>query len=175
MVSLSLRFPRTRIQEWADRYSFPGEDELIEMVASPARDRGCLRRDEFMKLCAWKTPRSKPRCAANTDDSLRKVTRIALDPGSPERVKIEILTQLSGVGWPTASVILHLCDKNLYPILDYRALWSVGVKAPSQYGFELWQAYTQFTRELSREAGCSMRTLDRALWQYSKEHQPGSR
>ena len=79
---------------------------------------------------------------------------------------------LDGVGWPTASVLLHFGHAEPYPILDYRALWSCGVpRPPSQYSFGLWWPYTRFCREITRRYGISMRTLDRALWQYSKERQ----
>jgi hypothetical protein len=79
---------------------------------------------------------------------------------------------LDGVSWPTASVILHFCHPEPYPVLDYRALWAVGVDAPSAYTFELWWGYVQICREIARETGMDMRELDRALWQYAKENQP---
>jgi hypothetical protein len=82
-----------------------------------------------------------------------------------------VLRSLAGVEWPTASVILHFCDRRPYPILDYRALWSLGYRKPPAYTFAFWMAYTRFTRELSQATGHSMRTVDKALWQYSKEHQ----
>ena len=72
---------------------------------------------------------------------------------------------------PTASVILHFCDTRPYPVLDYRALWSLGYSRPPVYTFEFWSAYTHFTRALAQSTGHDMRTVDRALWQYSKHHQ----
>jgi hypothetical protein len=78
---------------------------------------------------------------------------------------------LRGVSWPTASVVLHFCDTRRYPILDFRALWSLGYATPPAYNLEFWLAYTTFTRALARRRGLSMRILDRALWQYSSEHQ----
>jgi hypothetical protein len=79
---------------------------------------------------------------------------------------------LQGVAYPMASVILHFLHEDPYPILDVRALWSVGVDALPRGGhnFELWQAYTAYTRELAQAAGVSMRVLDRALWQHAYEH-----
>jgi hypothetical protein len=72
---------------------------------------------------------------------------------------------------PTASVLLHLA-RQTYPIIDYRALWSLGIDPPpAYYSFEFWWKYTRACRSLADEAGVSMRTLDRALWQYSKELQ----
>ena len=70
-----------------------------------------------------------------------------------------------------ASVILHFRFDNTYPILDFRALWSLGIEERNKYDFELWWAYVLCCRKLARRAGVSMRTLDRALWQYSKENQ----
>jgi hypothetical protein len=35
------------------------------------------------------------------------------------------------------------------------------------------RAYTEYTREIAKESGVSMRVLDRALWQFSKEHPVG--
>ena len=85
---------------------------------------------------------------------------------------IEVLNLSSGVSWPVTSAILHCCYDNLYPVLDSRALWSIGVEKPAVYDFFFWQTYNTFCRELAERTGMSMRQLDRALWQYSKEHQP---
>ena len=78
---------------------------------------------------------------------------------------------LRGVNWPTASVFLHFCGSDRYPILDFRALWSLNAKVPSQYTFEHWWGYVQAVRGLQEASGLSMRIVDRALWQYSKENQ----
>jgi hypothetical protein len=86
------------------------------------------------------------------------------------------LRYLRGVNWPTASVLLHFGTRNRYPILDFRALWSLGNdKRPTSYTFEYWWAYTEACRRLAKEAGVTMRELDRALWQYSKERSMASR
>jgi len=72
----------------------------------------------------------------------------------------------------TASVLLHFGYRDLYPILDFRALWSLSVEPPKEgYDFEFWSAYTTHCRELARQAEVDMRTLDRALWQYSSDNQ----
>ena len=75
------------------------------------------------------------------------------------------------MSWPTASVILHLFHRDPYPILDYRALWSVSLEVPGQYTFSFWWSYVEFCRSLAASAELDMRTLDRALWQFSKENQ----
>ena len=68
-------------------------------------------------------------------------------------------------------MILHFCDRAPYPILDYRALWSLGTGVPPTYSLTFWMRYTDFVRGLAERTGSSMRIVDRALWQYSKEQQ----
>ena len=165
-----LRFPRPEIADWASRYSYPAEDSIVDAVGPAVRARGYLKRGEFLRLCRWKTPRSQPRCAENSASQVREATAIALATDD-ERAKMYVLRSLAGVEWPTASVILHFCDGRPYPILDYRALWSLGYQKPPAYTFDFWMAYTAFTRELARSTGLSMRIVDKALWQYSKQHQ----
>ena len=79
---------------------------------------------------------------------------------------------LDGVSWPTASAILHFAHRDPYPVLDYRAVWTVGVDSP-WYDYAFWAAYTAFCRALATAHGLTMRELDRALWQFSKDQQPG--
>ncbi len=53
-------------------------------------------------------------------------------------------------------------------------LWSLGHAKPPAYTVDFWLAYTRFMRDLAVASGLSMRELDRALWQYSKENQGGA-
>ncbi|MCA9938487.1 MAG: hypothetical protein KC418_07595 [Anaerolineales bacterium] len=39
------------------------------------------------------------------------------------------------------------------------------------YDFHFWWAHTTFCRDLARQVNVSMRALDPALWQYSRENQ----
>ncbi len=154
-----LRFPQDRLAHWAARYSYPGDARLAEHLAPKIRARGYLVRREFLELCEWKTPRSRPRVAQNSAARIREATTLALVTGD-DRAKIGILRLLDGVGWPTASVLLHFCDTQPYPILDYRALWSLGYSRPSTYTVDFWLAYTRFMRQLAVASGLSIRELD---------------
>ena len=171
-TSFCLQFPASKIEFWAHRYSYEGDDLVLEQLGPKAQDRGFLIRDEFLQIGYWKSPRSRSRCEKNSAGFVEEVTRVALGTES-EELKIGVLTLLSGVSWPTASVILHFCSKDPYPILDYRALSSLGLSPPPTYNFPFWWKYTCFIRDLSRRTGHDLRTIDRALWQYSKENQEG--
>ena len=122
-------------------------------------------------VAKWKSARSAPRVLRNSEDYVREVTGFALT-ARDERARIEALTVLDGVLWPTASVVLHLFHADPYPILDFRALWSVSEKVPVQYTFPFWLRYVHFCRKLAEHHGVGMRVLDRALWQYSNVKQP---
>jgi hypothetical protein len=173
-MKFQLRFDSSKIVELAGRYSYPKEDTLTDIIGPAVRQRGHFTRDEFLSVAEWKSPRNRKRYALNDDGFITAATRTALS--SPhERLRIEVLILLYGVSWPTASVLLHFGHPDPYPILDFRALWSLGVDVPADsygfYNFALWWEYTVFCRGLAKECRVSMRGLDRALWQYSKESQ----
>jgi hypothetical protein len=106
--------------------------------------------------------------AANSLQAVTSRTRRAL-AASDESARITPLLELRGVGVPTASTLLYFVFPGRYPILDVRALESLGVKPRSQYPVSFWLAYLGACRELARRCGVSIRTLDKALWQHSKE------
>lgn len=167
-----LRFAHREIPGLARAY-VNGDRRAVDLpaISRAVRRRGHYTKREFLAVCRWKSERTKKWCASNSADEVEIITRAALT-SSDERVRIETLTMLNGVSWPTASVLLHFGHKDPYPILDYRALWAVGIDPPPPYGFEFWRDYMRFCRRLADRAEVPIRTLDQALWQYSTWHQP---
>ncbi len=167
MPLFEIQFAPEQVPDLAAR--FPEVDEgAVDTIGSGARARGYYRRLEFLAVCAWKTPRSAPKVALNTEPAVRAATRRALaDPD--EAARMEALLSLTGVGVPTASTLLYFAFPALYPILDVRALESLGVKPRSQYPISFWLGYLEACRALAVECRVSIRTLDKALWQWSKE------
>lgn len=155
---------------WASQYSYPNESDIEDIIAPRIKRRGYIDAADLAALCYWKTPRIQPRCASNDESFIIATTRIALTTDN-EQLRIEVLMLLSGVAYPMASVILHFCHPDRYPILDFRALWTLGYDTPPRYTFPFWQAYTHACRTLADQTGLSMRDLDRALWAYSKFNQ----
>jgi hypothetical protein len=168
-----IQFPPEQVPDLAAR--FPALDESAhETIGSAARARGYYRRREFLLVCAWKTPRSAPKVALNTEPAVRAATRRALaDPD--EAARMDALLALDGVGVPTASTLLYFAFPALYPILDVRALEALGVKPRSQYPVTFWLGYLEACRALAVQCGVSIRTLDKALWQWSKERSVAAR
>jgi hypothetical protein len=168
-----MRFSAAEITRWAGQYSYPRPDrDLVDTVRPSTRAQGHITRDQFLQVCRWKSPRSAPKAEINDDQYVREITTVCFSTKS-ERLRIEVLTLLEGVSWPTASTVLHFCVSEDYPLLDVRALWSLGIEEKrAQYRFQLWDEYVQQCRRIATGAGVSVRTLDKALWQYAKVHQP---
>jgi hypothetical protein len=165
-----LQFPLGRVRDYAARYPVEDDGDALAL-GRLARERGHYTRAEFLRACRWKTPRSAPLVAQNTAASVEALTRVGLSEETGERERVGALLSLRGVGWPTASVLLHLAYPERYPILDVRALHALGVRAPSSYGFRFWEAYVEACVRLAAEAGVDGRTFDQALWQWSKEQE----
>lgn len=167
MPTFKLQFPASEIQALASRFGYADDARLLAAGAA-ARARVHYTRDEFIAVCAWKTPRSRSKVASNSESAVIEATRRALTTAN-EETRMSALLELAGVGVPTASVLLYVAFPDDYPILDVRALESLGVKPRSQYPVSFWLTYLSVCRELARSYGVSIRTLDKALWQHSKE------
>jgi hypothetical protein len=168
---VKLRFPESKIEHWAQKYSYARNEGELLALHEAVRAVGHLNKPQLRLLAQWKSPRSAPYIENNSEGFIREITHFALGT-IDERARIEALTLLDGVLWPTASVILHVFHVERYPILDFRALWSVGMEVPSQYTFAFWLPYVKYGRSVAQRNGVTMRVLDRALWQFSNDNQP---
>jgi len=169
-----LTFPGASIPELATRYALeqsPEEREeewrLVEQVGLTIRRDALLTKGQFLALCRWKSPRRIRLCNENRADRIEESWRLVCST-SDEALRIGVLMALDGVSWPTASVLLHFGHDDPYPILDVRALETLGVRE-TNYTYDFWWSYVQNCRALAGKVGVDMRTLDRALWQWSKE------
>ncbi len=170
MNRFKLRFPERDVAKWSDRYDYTPDPVIENQVVPRVRKAGYLTKPDFMTICKWKTPRSQSLCANNSPEFIESVSKIALSTAN-EQLRIEIWTLLNGVNWPTASTLLFWLHNEEYPILDFRALWSLGYAKPPTYNFPFWSDYVDFCRTLARKCDVTVRTLDQALWQYSSEKQ----
>jgi hypothetical protein len=178
-----MEITKENIIEYAKRFDerFRGtNDEKVydEMVEWFKHSR-LLDKKRFLRILDWKL--TKPFKSAmlekadkqNEDEHIQKQTENALSPQSGEEaIKSLLSPNIVGVGYPVASVILHFAFPDKYPIMDFRVIWSLGWEQPKNYNFDFWQKYCGRIRGISKETGESIRTVEKALWEYSKEHQP---
>lgn len=173
--TFKLQFKPALIHRLAARYTVEQtlgerqeEQRIVREISAGVRKRGFYTRDGFVALCRWKSLRARRRYEELSEELIAEATNIALGARA-EELRIGTLIVLNGVSWPTASVLLHFGQRDPYPILDFRALESLGVKQPSSYTFDFWWQYVEACRKLAATYKVDMRTLDRALWQYSAE------
>ena len=168
-----IKFDLRCVPFWANDYNYRegGKEQFIKL-AEQVRIQGCLTEDDLKTVCEWKSPRFVKNYKINEESFVNEVTRFALST-TCDRAAIESLTILDGVGVPTASSILHFFHKQDYPILDFRALWSVSLIDGKEYKYEYakWSKYVNYCRRLTKEADVCMWDLDCALWQYSNCNQ----
>lgn len=175
-----MKFSRKFFSLYSQKYDgkYKGtDDECVEKELKKWLSKyRYLTREKFIKLGLWKSkrPRRHYKNSKNTDKFVKKVTSFAFKTNN-ERKRIESLLSVNGgikgVSWPVASVILHFSFPEKYPILDYRVIWSLGWKQPENYNFEFWQKYVRELKSLARKFNLPLRTIDKALWFYSKENQ----
>lgn len=168
-MEYALRIPRSEILLYRDRYDYT-EGKRLEKFHGVAQSHGCISVDQLHEICHWKSKRRAELARKNPDALVRELTAFSFS-ARHESSRLGALTLLEGVHFPTASVILHFCLDQTYPILDIRALWSLSIEKPSQYTLPFWEDYVAACRAVAGENGLSVRELDMALWQYSKENQ----
>jgi hypothetical protein len=158
---------RRQVLDLANRYSYASDAFITNEIRPSLERRGHLTGEEFQAICKWKTPRSKSRVAQNEGALIEEASRIVFS-AREERLRIGTFTLLKGVSYPTSSVFLHFLHQDMYPLLDVRTLESLGMDKPAVYTFEFWWEYVLDCRQLAKNLDVDMRTLDKALWQYSK-------
>lgn len=169
MPTFTVQFPLSEVANLAARYSYANDDAECQEAGKAARERGHFTRGEFLLICEWKTARSKGKVAANSESTVVAATRRAI-AATDEMERMEALLMLDGVGVPTASALLFFAFPADYPILDYRALESLGQPTNrTTYSVWYWLRYLDACRSFAAEAQVPIRMLDKALWQASTE------
>ncbi|MFC5595384.1 hypothetical protein [Lysobacter niastensis] len=158
------RIPLKQIRKYQDMYSAYADSEFDHL-----RGVAHLTPAQLYEICRWKSKRRPELALGNSKELVKEITAFAFS-AKCEESRIGVLTLLDGVSFPTASVILHFCVSRSYPILDFRALWSLGIEKPAAYSARFWIEYVECCRNMARDNGLSVRSLDKALWQYSREH-----
>lgn len=161
-------FSRDWVRSLAVRYAY-ADDSAVREAGEAAARRGHYTRDEFMTVVTWKSKRTVPLAQRNSQDSVVQATAQAFATDD-EIARLLFLLSLDGVGAPVASALLHFAYPDRYPILDYRALATLGVLTRrSTYGPDFWVDYVDKCQDIARDAGVTIRDLDKALWQASKD------
>ncbi len=165
---MELLMDRSEICYYASKYD--DNDKPVERLVDDVKGKCYLGKADLLTLSRWKaTKRNSHNIKKNEDRVVEELTGFALK-AKTEKARIDVLYCLHGVRLPVASAILHWFHDDCYPIYDWRALETVGVKKETNTPpFDEWIRYVSFCRRTAKENEITMRELDRALWQYSRE------
>lgn len=166
MLNFVLQFDPALICRLAERYGPEQDSETFAAGARIAAGEHTLA--NLRVIVRWKSARRVALIDHNPSTEIEKSLRFVTNPSTSERAAIEALDRLHGVGIPMASAIMTAIYPDKFTVTDWRALEALGVtKWPDNVDFYL--AYLSACRDLARRYGVSLRALDRALWQWSRE------
>jgi hypothetical protein len=161
-----LQFPPEKIPEYAKKYEF-GDDEAA-LEAGRKISNGDYSLTNLRAIYDWKTAgRGRGRITANRQAEISEILKFAASAKS-ERAAISVLCGLKGVAVPVASAILTAINPERYTIIDFRALEALGTDSTNR-SVDYYLQYVATCRKLANEHRTTLRELDRALWQWSKE------
>lgn len=162
-----LQFDPSEIAGLNERYAY--EDDAAALEAGKQIAKGDCSRANLRTVFRWKTRgRGVSRLQRNTDEEISDALRLAAIANT-DRAAIAVLRGLSGVNIPLGSAVLTTIRPELYTIIDFRALESLGVSDPPVLTVEYYLEYLRACRSLAEQQKISLRVLDRALWQWSFE------
>ena len=163
---MRINLTKDEVLKFSELYVYDEDDKLGDRLRL-AVGRGHLTLDDLIAVARWKWRggRTRQLVADNTEEEVREISSVSF-AAKTERLRIGALLALRGVQWPIASVILHFAFPDRYPILDVRAMNTVG--GSTLYTFGKWIEYVTLCRRKAAEFDVSMRVLDRALWAHDK-------
>lgn len=153
--------------------------ELFDSIGD-LKHIGYIDKEKAIQILKWKSPRPLIRYESNSESDIIDITKLAFDTKN-DKLKIHILTSLSGVSYPAASALLMFYDKTLFPVIDIRVwteLYNVGLVTNNErgQGFTLEQCwrYIEIIREIAKETNLSARQVEKRLFDYNKSNQKGT-
>jgi hypothetical protein len=154
--------------------------EMIFGVTSIIKGKGCMSKELGLQILKWKSPRPTKHYDKNSNEDFEIITRAAFQQNN-EKLKIHILTALSGVNYPAASAILMFYDPTQYPVIDIRVWkqlykYKLLVENPNGQGFTLiqWDCYLDVVRQIASELSLTPRQVEKRLFDHDKNNQIGT-
>ena|SRR5580658_4933216 len=165
IVEFRPKISRGEALDLAAQYCAAGD--TAAMLAGRAIKGGDFSPDHLRTIFKWKTGnRGKKRLCGNSDAEIRDALELAVLAREPRSV-IAVLCGLSGVDTPVASAIATVINPEKHTVLDFRALHALGCDATDR-SISFYLSYRSYCLALAAQWKISPRTLDRALWQWSK-------
>jgi len=165
-----LSFSIDKTEYWARQYPPKWDDDAIE--AGRRIREGDYGQSNLEKIVVWKSERRLKLIGDNSGSEISDALRLAAVHAQEPRSAFAVLMGLQGVGVPMASAILTAMDQEKYTLVDWRAMEALGVPDADYYNLNFYlKYYFPECKRLAAGANVSLRTLDRALWAWSKKRE----
>ena len=169
LSQFKLMFAPDLIWRLAQRYDVQGD--AVALQAGGQIRAGDFTRANLIQIFKWKTgARGESRLEKNSDQDIADALKLATMDAKTDRAAMAVLMGLNGVLVPVASAILTAIKPERYTIIDFRTLEALNIKQP-YLTIDFYLDYLDECRRLASEQEVSLRTLDRALWRWSKEQE----
>lgn len=170
------------LQQLADEYWQKAGEKEHELEKAAFEAGEAIRNGDYSlanleAIVRWKSERVVHYLIGNSNEKIRRVLAVAASPDSTTEASVTALLELHGVDIPVASAILAAIFPERYTVLDYRALEALG---HARHDVHFYEEYLDFCKRLADSnivqpqselpAPTSLRTLDRALWEWSRSH-----
>jgi hypothetical protein len=170
------------LQDLAEQYwQTSGEKEHeLEKAAFEAGD--AIRNGDYSlanleAIVRWKSERAVQVLICNSNEKIRRALALAAAPESTTETAVNALTELHGIDIVLASAVLAAIFPERYTVLDFRTLEALG---HARHDIRFYEEYLAFCKRLAESnivtpqselpAPTPLRTIDRALWEWSRSH-----
>jgi hypothetical protein len=170
------------LQDLAEQYwQTSGEKEHeLEKAAFEAGD--AIRNGDYSlanleAIVRWKSERAVQVLIGNSNEKIRRALSLAASPESTTEIAVNALTELHGLDIVLASAVLAAIFPERYTVLDFRTLEALG---HARHDIRFYEEYLAFCKRLAESnivtpqselpAPTPLRTIDRALWEWSRSH-----
>jgi len=170
------------LQDLAEQYwQTSGEKEHeLEKAAFEAGD--AIRNGDYSlanleAIVRWKSERAVQVLIGNSNEKIRRALAVAASPESSTETAVKALLDLHGIDIVLASAVLAAIFPERYTVLDFRTLEALG---HARHDVRFYEEYLAFCKRLAESnivtqqselpAPTPLRTIDRALWEWSRSH-----
>lgn len=162
-----------------ERYTYPGDDEIIDRISKCSGDNERENRDIINSIVLWKVNRQ-----VNIGNLFVKIQKLEIKTlkyfnNKEQEIKDVVgeLLEVNGVRIAMASTILKMFYPDVFPIIDQRAYRELYDKEmPTWTSKQKWQEeYVNYVRDCHKyfndycEGQITFTDLDKVLYQIDKE------
>lgn len=168
---------RTSSDDWKETERLKAHFAQVRLKRHPL----FLTAAEFDNILRWKLRQQYGRQlalrAANTDEVIRAVTRLALtiahdDKDYEVELRVGALCTLRGVSVAVASAVLALVFPDEYAVIDFRVWRQLFDEERRMFSISNYKRYLREMRRLAEELGWPVQEVDLAIWEYDRRHGP---